>query len=133
MAKPIIHAQSSVKKFGGKIEDYIEIHNLLDSSKSVISDNRHRALTHNSWFLNTIIEKIFGVYITNADGKIVSTKDIAEQHVLEDFGGKFIPSGQDYLQEIVYKEWMNCNGYPASRKNVELNTTTTFIPFKNND
>lgn len=133
MAKPIIHAQSSVKKFGGSINDYIEIHNLLDSSKSVISDNRHRALTHNSWFVNTIIEKIFGVYITNTDGKMVSTKDIAEQHILEDFGGKFIPSGQDYLQEMVYKEWMNSNGYPASRVNVETNAKTFFIPFKNND
>lgn len=53
MAKPYIHAISSAKRFGGKPEDYIEIHNLMDSSKGAIPDNRHRALTHNSWFFLT--------------------------------------------------------------------------------
>ena len=46
--KPIIHAESSARKFGGQPEDYLEIHNFMDSSKSVIADNRHRALTHNT-------------------------------------------------------------------------------------
>lgn len=129
MAKPIFHAKSSVKKFGGCIDDYLEIHNLMDSSKSVIADNRHRALTHNSWFISTIIERIFGVSLINSDGKEIATRDIAEQHVLEDFGGKFIPSAQDYLQELKYKEWMNSNGYPSSRLNVESNPYKTFISF----
>jgi len=44
MAKPFIHAESSVKRWGGKPEDYIEIHNLMDSSKGAIADHRHRAL-----------------------------------------------------------------------------------------
>jgi hypothetical protein len=92
--KPFIHAESSAKKFGGQPEDYLEIHNLLDSSKSVIADNRHRALTHNSWFL-FILEKIFGVTITNSDGKKVSVRDVGEQHIIEDFRGQFIPSAQD--------------------------------------
>ncbi len=114
MSKPYIHASSSAKKFGGVPEDYIEIHNLLDSSKSVIADNRHRCLTHNSWFL-FILEKIFGVTITNKDNKVVSVRDIGEQHILEDFGGKFIPSAQDYLIEMEFKDWMqNGNGYPPS-------------------
>jgi hypothetical protein len=129
MAKPFIHAKSSAKKFGGSANDYLEIHNLLDSSKSVIADNRHRALTHNSWFISTIIERIFGVTILNSEGKEVSTRDIAEQHILEDFGG-FIPSGQDFLQEIEYKEWMNGNGYPASRIKIEK-SNSIFIPFDN--
>ncbi|MBK8723539.1 MAG: hypothetical protein IPL95_15140 [Saprospiraceae bacterium] len=127
MAKPFIHAKSSVKKFGGNINDYLEIHNLLDSSKSVIADNRHRSLTHNSWFVSTIIERIFGTTIFNSEGKEVSTREIAEQHILEDFGG-FIPSGQDFLQELEYKEWMNGNGYPASRIKIEK-TSSIFIPF----
>lgn len=131
MAKPIIHAHASVKKFGGNVNDYLPIHNLMDSSKTIISDNRHRALTHNSWFISTIIEKVFGVTIINSSGKEISTKDIAEQHVLEDFGGKFIPSAQDYLQEIEYKEWMNGGGYPATRQKVEGNKLNIFIPFNN--
>ena len=106
MAKPFIHATSSARKFGGIPEDYIEIHNLLDSSKGTIADSRHRALTHTAWFVGTILEKIFGVTITNADGKKISVRDIGEQHVLEDFGGRFIPSAQDYLQEMDVQEWM---------------------------
>ena len=106
MAKPWIHAESSAKKFGGKPEDYIEIHNLMDSSKGSIADSRHRALTHNAWFVGTILEKIFGVTFKNSDGMIISVRDIGEQHVLEDYRMRFIPSAQDYLQEMEVKEWM---------------------------
>ena len=115
MSKPWIHAMSSAKKFGGKPEDYIEIHNLMDSSKAVICDNRHRALTHNSWFVGVILEKIFGVTITNSNGRKISVRDIGEQHVSEDFRGRFIPSAQDYLQEMDMKPWMNNGrGVPPS-------------------
>ena len=106
MAKPWIHAESSARKFGGKPDDYLPIHDLLDSSKSVIADNRHRALTHTSWFIGFILEKIFGTTLTNSDGKIVSVRDVGEQHVLEDFGNRFIPSAQDYLAEMEHQEWM---------------------------
>jgi hypothetical protein len=106
MSKPFIHAQSSSRKWGGKPEDYLSIHDLLDSSKGTIADSRHRALTHNAWFLSTILERVFGHNITNSDGRLVSVRDIGEQHILEDFGGRYIPSAQDYLQEIEIKEWM---------------------------
>lgn len=125
MSKPWIHAVSSSKKFGGTPEDYIEIHNLIDSSKATVADSRHRALTHNSWFIGTILEKIFGVVITNAAGRQVSVRDIGEQHVLEDFAGRFIPSAQDYLQEIEFKDWM-LKGHgepPPSYKKLVRNTT----------
>jgi hypothetical protein len=106
MAKPWIHAQSSAKKFGGRAEDYIEIHNFMDSSKGTIADSRHRALTHNAWFISTVLERVFGVTLKNSDGIIVSVRDIGEQHVLEDYRMRFIPSAQDYLQEMEVKEWM---------------------------
>jgi hypothetical protein len=105
--KPWIHAESSAKRWGGKPEDYIEIHNLMDSSKAAIADNRHRALTHNSWFIGTILEKVFGVTLTNSNGRKVSVRQIGEDHVLEDFRGRYIPTAQDYLQEIEFKDWMN--------------------------
>jgi len=112
--KPYIHAENSAQRFGGKPEDYLKIHNLMDSSKSAIGDNRHRALTHNSWFL-FILEEIFGVTITNSDNKKVSVRDIGEQHILEDFRNRFIPSAQDYLQEMEFKDWMeNGKGLPPS-------------------
>lgn len=135
MAKPYIHAKSSARRFGGKPEEYMEIHQLLDSSKGTIADNRHRALTHNSFFLSVIIEKIFGVTITNSDGKEVSTREVAEQHVLEDYGGKFIPTAQDFLQGIPFEPWMNNgkDGYPPSFKIMEKKEKETIIIIKNDD
>lgn len=125
MSKPWVHATSSSRRFGGKPEDYIDIHNLLDSSKGVIADSRHRALTHTAWFLSNILERIFGVTVENSDGRIVSVRDIGEQHILEDFGGRFIPSAQDYLEDTPFKDWMlNGKGEPpASFKFVKFKTT----------
>ena len=34
MAHPIEHAESSVKTWGGKVEDYLPMHNWLDEMKS---------------------------------------------------------------------------------------------------
>ena len=123
--KPIYHAQSSAARFGGIADDYLHIHDFLDSSKGAMCDNRHRALTHNSWFLSNVIERVFGYSITNSDGKEVSTREIAEWHVYEDFGMKYIPSAQDYLQEIEFKSWMN-NGEgepPTSAKKLPIRPT----------
>jgi hypothetical protein len=115
MAKPFIHAMSSAKRFGGRPDEYMPIHELLDASKGSIADNRHRALTHNSWFLSVILERIFGPTIKNSNGRLVSVREIGEQHVLEDFRNKFIPSAQDYLAEIEFQPWMdNGHGVPPS-------------------
>jgi hypothetical protein len=113
LSKPWVHAVSSARRWGGKPEDYIEIHNLMDSSKATIADSRHRALTHNAWFIGTILEKVFGVTITNSEGQQRSVRDIGEQHVLEDFGGRFIPSAQDYLEQMPCPEWVICGRGPA--------------------
>jgi hypothetical protein len=121
MSKPLIHAISSVRRWGGEVEDYLPIHNLMDSSKSTIADSRHRALTHNAWFVGEILERIFGVYIENSAGRKVSVRDIGEQHVLEDFNGRYIPSAQDYLEEVPMKDWMlnGRKGEPPSYKIIE--------------
>ena len=42
MAHPIVHAKSSAKKFGGKWEDYIEIHEWFDRTKSWYGHALHR-------------------------------------------------------------------------------------------
>ena len=122
MSKPWIHAVSSARKFGGRPEDYMDIHNLMDSSKGCIGDNRHRCLTHNSWFVAAggPLERIFGVVLKNSDGREVSVRDIGEQHILEDFGMRFIPTPQDYLEEMESKSWMS-NGHkdiPSSHKKI---------------
>lgn len=122
MGKPIIHARSSVEHFGGKVEDYLKIHQLIDSSRESFPDLRHRALTHNSWFITKILPLIFGETIKNSERKIVSVVSIAEHHVAEDYSNKFIPSAQDFLEQIEFQPWMD-NGknddVPSSRRKLQ--------------
>ena len=60
MAKSDIHAQSSADKFGGTPSDYIEIHEMIDSSKAFHSDNRHRCVFHHTAG-TYYMQKMFGV------------------------------------------------------------------------
>jgi len=73
--KPYIHAELSVNKYGGKISDYIEIHNWFDQTKAHHADMRHRAILHNSWGI-FLCEQKFGVAITNSVGKVEQVRDI---------------------------------------------------------
>lgn len=112
----IYHARKSVAKYGGQPSDYIELHNFLDSSKATIADNRHRAILHSSFGI-FILEKVFGVSIVNSDGREISVRQIGEDHVLEDFKGKFIPTVADYLSSMTYEDWMhNGAGVPPSAR-----------------
>ena len=125
MAKPFIHSKSSVKKYGGKWEDYFPIHQFMDCSKAAFPDNRHRTLTHNSWFIMEVLERVVFPNsgpmtpdfkfptIKNSDGKFISVREIGEQHVLEDFRMKFIPTVADYLNGLDMELWMN-NGMGGS-------------------
>jgi hypothetical protein len=116
VAKPWVHAESSARRFGGKPEDYLAIHNHLDSTKGAFADNRHRTITHNAWYIGPDgpLEKVFGAAIVNSDGRSVPVRSVAEQHVLEDYGG-FIPTLQDFLVAMEYKPWMDGRGDPPSR------------------
>lgn len=107
MTNPLIHSKSSVKRWGGKVEDYLPIHELIDSPKASMNNNSSRMLTHNTWFAYTIIPKIFGYNITNSDGKSIDTVDIAMLHIAEDFRMKFVPTPQDYLKHLNLPPWIH--------------------------
>lgn len=132
MAKPWIHAESSAKRFGGKPEEYLKIHELMDTSKGTLADSRHRCLTHTSWFIMEILPRIFGDVFTNSDGKVISIRDIGEQHILEDYSNRFIPTVQDFLEDMPYKAWMN-NGHgeapPSFKKVIEERKEKTKVVF----
>ena len=106
MANAWIHAKSSARKHGGEIEDYLSIHMKMDCSKAYVADNRHRALTHTNFWIHEVMIPIFGYTIKNSNGKEVCVKDLCEQHILEDFGMRFIPTAQDYLENMDFKDWM---------------------------
>jgi hypothetical protein len=103
--KPYLHALISSKRFGGKPEDYLEIHDFMDSSKAHLADARHRMFLHNSFGIY-LAERVCGEivdnqrmpYITISDGRKVQVRDVAEQHVLDDLG--YIPSLSDCVKDL---------------------------------
>lgn len=101
--KPYIHARSSAKKYGGKPEDYMDLHQEMDNTKSAIADVRHRVVMHSSYGC-FLIEKIFGATRVNSAGKTYSTRDVAEDHIIEDLG--FIPSLDKWLSHMSIEPWM---------------------------
>lgn len=103
MSKPIFHARSSAKKFGGKPDDYQKLHDWFDHTKSAHATVRHRAILHSAFGI-FLAEQVFGLMLTNSDGKEVCVRDIAEQHVIEDLG--FIPSLDDWLNSMTVEPWM---------------------------
>lgn len=95
-----VHSEISVKKRGGKVEDYLPIHDFMDSTKELCSDNRHRIL-HTMWGIKRIVIPIFGHSFTNSDGKRVNVKDICEQdHILPDYRNRFIPTLSDFVEAM---------------------------------
>ena len=103
MAHPLKHAESSARKFGGKPEDYLAIHNWFDESKAFLADFRHRALRHHAEGI-FLAERFFGVTIVNSDGERVPVRYVGERHVKEDLGR--IPTVQDWLSQINPQRWM---------------------------
>jgi len=99
---PYKHSLDSVKKFGGIWEDYIEIHNFLDSSKLHLATWQHRAVLHSTFGVG-ICEQVFGPVITNSEGKIVEVRYIAIQHIIDDCGK--VPTIQDWLHDLKPKRF----------------------------
>ena len=98
MAHPIEHAKLSVIKFGGRIEDYIAIHQWFDETQGWVGESLHRMFRHHSEGIFEA-ENVFGPTLTNSDGKVVYTRYIAEQHIREDCDG-YIPSAKKWLTHV---------------------------------
>lgn len=110
--KPHLHAKSSVRKWGGQLSDYLAIHEEIDSSKIAHASMRHRAVFHSAFGIY-LVERIHGSLLNNSDGLLVSIRDIAEMHVIEDLGR--IPSLDEWLKEMNLQEWM---GRPFKDKRI---------------
>lgn len=103
MAHCYFHALSSVRKWGGRPEDYLPLHQWFDQSKAILADPRHRALRHHTEGI-FMLEALFGATIVNADGRTVPVRLVGEQHVREDLGS--IPSFADWARLITPQAWM---------------------------
>ena len=103
MAHSYHHAVSSARKWGGTPGDYQPIHDWLDGSKLILGGFRHRALRHHAEGCFAA-EAIFGITITNADGRVVPVRLVAERHIVEDLGR--LPSFADWVRGIKPEPWM---------------------------
>jgi hypothetical protein len=90
-------------KWGGVVEDYLPIHQWMDSTKAHLADNRHRLILHNSFGI-ILAEQVFGPDLINKSGKRVFVRDITMWHVLEDLG--FVPTLAECLNGITVEPWM---------------------------
>lgn len=108
MTHPLHHAESSVRRWGGQVSDYLPIHEWLDATKELFCDFRHRALRHHSHGVFEA-ERVFGVSITTSSGRVVPVRYVAEQHIQEDCGG-VVPSVADWLSRMTRETWMS-RGY----------------------
>jgi hypothetical protein len=102
MSHPILHAKSSAKKFGGKWEDYIHLHNYLDETKAWYGHSFHRMWRHHSEGIFEMQER-FGETFVNSDGKTVYTRYVGEQHVKEDCDG-YIPTAREWIMVLETKQ-----------------------------
>ncbi len=113
--KPYVHAILSAKKYGGHPDEYLDIHEFLDSSKAHVPDMRHRALLHNS-FGSYIAQELFGNHRTNSAGREYITRDICEEHIIQDLGK--IPTVQDYLEGMPMYDWIG--GMKSHHKTIRM-------------
>lgn len=107
-----------MKRYGGVVEDYQYIHDFMDSSKATYANFGHRAVLHHTFGI-FLVEKVFGKTLTNAEGRVISIRDIAEDHVKEDCGGK-IPTVEDWMKSIEPEPWMMGVGQKAFAKKMGL-------------
>lgn len=104
-----VHSELSAYKFGGKPEDYYEIHKFIDSSKLLCFNIKHRSILHHTFGIELCI-KLLGDRLVNSEGETYLIRDIAAEHLKEDHFKK-VPTlyewfakskiGFDYYDEIL--------------------------------
>lgn len=83
--KPLQHAQISQKSYGGNWNDYIEVHDFLDSSKATCAHFKHRFLLHHQEGIE-LGARIFGETLFNSENREISVREILTDHLIEDIG-----------------------------------------------
>ena len=103
------HAIISARKFNCNVEDTAPLHKLMDRSKMYFQGWQHRLFSHNTFFIDVVVD-LYGDTVANTKtGGHILTRDILMEHCREDFSGK-IPDMKDWLSCVKFeggKEWVN--------------------------
>ena len=103
MAHPYHHALSSMKKWGGAVEDYLAIHCLVRRIEK--NYRRFPSPGAQASCRGDLHERDhLRLHDSAVDGSDHSDKMVGEQHVREDLG--FIPSFADWVKAIRPEPWM---------------------------
>lgn len=120
MGDPLQHARSSADKFGGRASDYIELHQIMDSSKLFLGDWRHRSVLHNTFGVYLMENYIIGpTFERESDSEEVCTRTVCNQHIVEDLN--MVPTLGEFLREMPLRRWMQ----QATPKEIERLKTNT--------
>ncbi len=76
--RPYQHAVSSAATFGGRWEDYLAVHEFIDSTKAPCPDIRHRLILHSVNLGASLARLVFPEF--------ESVEQVVVQHVVEDLG-----------------------------------------------
>jgi hypothetical protein len=96
----------SVARWGGAPEDYREIHEFFDGAGAM--SPLAAGLTRHHAAGIFLAEEVFGVTLTNSDGRTVPVRYLGELHMTLEFNR--IPSPVDWLKAIRPKPWMRSIG-----------------------
>lgn len=99
--KPLGHAQISAKTYGGCWQDYIEVHNFLDSSKAACAHFKHRFLLHHIEGIELGV-RIFGETVINSEKREIPVRRILTDHLIEDVGR--IVTIEDWVRDLMPKQ-----------------------------
>lgn len=116
--KPLRHAQISRKTYGGNWQDYIEVHNFLDSSKAACAHFKHRFLLHHAEGIELGV-KIFGETVVNGENKFVETRRLLTDHLIEDVGQ--VVTIEDWARDLLPDSKDSFYGFLAKKRELIQN------------
>jgi hypothetical protein len=107
------HCLHSSEQFGGQPDDYRTLHAFFNSARTVLPDEASRCVLHHAWGIDLAV-RCFGITLHRpSDQSQVSTRQIAEAHILRDLGA--IPTMLEALETVPLARWMYDNAMPLSR------------------
>lgn len=98
---PYFHAASSVRAYGGTVEDYLSLHTFLDATKEHYAGPLHRLFLHSTWGVY-LVEGMVGATFVREDGKTMPLRLLLERHIAEDVG--HVPTLHEWLEGLAAYE-----------------------------